>query len=122
MKMASKQENPIRKKVLVVDDHPIMRQGLTMLIEQEPDLTLCGEAEDAHEAMEAIERLGPDVAIVDISLRKSNGIELIKDIRIRWPELAVLVLSCTTSRSTPSVFSVRAPEDTSPSRRFRQRS
>ena len=82
-----------RKKVLIVDDHPIMRHGLTQLIGEEPDLVVCGEAEDVHGALKAIKRLQPDIAIVDISLKDSNGLELIKDIGARGPKLAVLVLS-----------------------------
>ena len=70
-----------------------MRNALTELIADEPDLTVCGETEDRHGALEAIAKLEPDLALVDISLKDSNGIELIKDIKIRWPELAVLVLS-----------------------------
>jgi len=84
---------PAKAKVLVVDDHEIMRQGLTQLIGQEADLTVCGEAEDARGAIAAIEKLDPDVTLVDISLKDSSGIELIKDIRARWPNLPVLVLS-----------------------------
>jgi DNA-binding NarL/FixJ family response regulator len=82
-----------RHKVLVVDDHPIVRQGLTQLIGQENDLYVIGGAEDAPAALDAIEKLQPDIALVDISLRETNGIELIKDIKIRHPRLPVLVLS-----------------------------
>ncbi len=91
--MTTKNANQIRKKVLIVEDHPIMRSGLAQLIGQESDLVVCGEAEDVHGALEAIEKSKPDIAVVDISLKDSNGIELIKNIKIRWPELAVLVLS-----------------------------
>lgn len=80
-------------KVLVVDDHPVVRQGLAQLLRQEEDLAYCGGAEDAVEALKAIEKLQPDIAIVDISLRDTSGIELIKDIRIRFPKLPVVVLS-----------------------------
>jgi len=76
-----------------VDDHPIMRQGLTSLLNQEDDLEVCGEAEDAGGALERIAETRPDLAVVDISLKDSNGIELIKDIKVRWPKLPVLVLS-----------------------------
>ncbi len=82
-----------RRKVLVVDDHPIVRQGLTQLIGQEADMYVAGGAEDAAGALDAIEKLQPDIALVDISLRETNGIELIKDIKIRHPRLPVLVLS-----------------------------
>jgi DNA-binding NarL/FixJ family response regulator len=82
-----------RKKILVVDDHPIMRAGLTQLIAEESDLVLCGEAEDIPGALKAIEKLQPDLAVVDISLKGGSGMDLVKDIHIRWPELKVLVLS-----------------------------
>lgn len=78
---------------MIVEDHPIMRKGLVQLIAHESDLTICGEAEEAHEALEAIEKFKPDIALVDISLKDSSGIDLIKDIKIRWPDLVVLVLS-----------------------------
>lgn len=80
-------------KVFVVDDHPIIRQGLAQLIRQEPDLVYAGEAEDSVDAMRAIETMRPDIVVVDISLKNSSGIELIKDLRIRMPELPILVLS-----------------------------
>lgn len=79
--------------VLIVDDHPIMREGLTALINAERDMRLCGEADNAADAINAIEQLHPDVAIVDIALRGRNGIELVKDIKLRNPHLPVIVLS-----------------------------
>ncbi len=79
--------------VLLVDDHPIVRQGLAELIEQEPDLSVCGEAENASEALQMIAALQPDIAIVDISLQGTSGIELIKDVKARYPHLPMLVLS-----------------------------
>jgi len=82
-----------KKKVLIVDDHELMRQGLEQLIGHEPNLEVCGQCEDAPGALRAIEKLKPDVAVVDITLKGSHGLELVKDIRIRWPELPVLVLS-----------------------------
>jgi len=82
---------PIR--VVIVDDHPVVRQGLSLLLEQEGDMAFVGEAESTVEALKVLEEVRPDVAVVDISLRDSNGIELVKDIRIRWPEMLVLVLS-----------------------------
>ncbi len=80
-------------RVLLVDDHPIVRQGLAELIDQEPDLSVCGEAKSAAEAWQVIETSHPDIAIVDISLQDTSGIELIKDLKVRHPELPVLVLS-----------------------------
>jgi DNA-binding NarL/FixJ family response regulator len=82
-----------RRKVLLVDDHAIVRQGLAQLVEGESDLTVCGEAEDAQQAIDAVESLHPDIAVVDLSLGGRDGIELIKDIKHRNPELPVLVLS-----------------------------
>ncbi len=81
------------RKVLIVDDHELMRMALVRLIEHDEDFTVCGEAEDVPGALKAIEQHKPDIALVDISLKKSHGIELIKDIRTRWPKLPVLVLS-----------------------------
>ena len=82
-----------KKKVLIVDDQPVMRWGIAQLIEQVSDLAVCGEAEDAQGALKAIEKLKPEIAIVDISLKDGSGIELIKDMASRWPRLAILVLS-----------------------------
>jgi DNA-binding NarL/FixJ family response regulator len=90
--------NPCKRQVLIVDDHPIVRRGLAMLLSAEPDLAVCGEAADVTEAMAEIERLRPDVAIVDLSLRDSNGLDLIKDIRGRWPALPVIVYSLHDER------------------------
>lgn len=82
-----------RNRVLIVDDHPIVRQGLRRLIEQEDDLSVCGEAETTREAKAAIRELKPDVVIVDISLKQGDGIELVKDARAHYPALPLLVLS-----------------------------
>lgn len=71
----------------------MMRDGLRLLIENEPDLELAGEADDVPEALEQAEKLKPDIAIVDITLRSTNGLDLIKDLHIRSPHTAVLVLS-----------------------------
>ena len=82
-----------KAKVLLVDDHPIVRQGLANLIDQEDDLHVSGQASDAEQALAAILKDRPDVALVDISLGDRSGLELIKDIRARDPSLPVLVLS-----------------------------
>jgi DNA-binding NarL/FixJ family response regulator len=82
-----------RCRVLLVDDHPIVRQGLAQLINQEPDLAVCGEASDGSEAISLIASSTPDVVLVDISLSDRSGIELLKDIRARFPEVATLALS-----------------------------
>jgi len=80
-------------RIIIVDDHPIVRKGLAGLIDQEGDLQICGQAENANEALRVIKELKPDLVIVDISLKDKSGIELIKDIKIRFPELLVLTLS-----------------------------
>ena len=77
----------------MIDDHPMVVEGLAQLINREPDLMVCGQAQDAPKALQAIETLKPDMTIVDISLNGTNGIELIKDIKLRHGELPVLVLS-----------------------------
>jgi DNA-binding NarL/FixJ family response regulator len=82
-----------RKKVFVVDDHPIVRQGLSLLINQEADLFVCGEAEEMHSALSAIQSSNPDILIVDISLNGPDGLELLKNVRITSPRLPVLILS-----------------------------
>jgi DNA-binding NarL/FixJ family response regulator len=82
-----------KKAVFVVDDHPIVRQGLTLLVNQESDLTVCGEAEEMHSALVSIFALKPDIVIVDISLNGPDGLELLKNVRINSPRLPVLVLS-----------------------------
>jgi DNA-binding NarL/FixJ family response regulator len=81
------------KRILLVDDHPIVREQLTALIQREPDLIVCGEAEDANAAIKATQSLRPDLAIVDISLKDTYGIELIKHLKTVQPKLPVLILS-----------------------------
>ncbi len=92
-RMQGKTNQSGKHRIVIVDDHPIVRQGLAQLIDQEDDLHICGQAEDAHEAMRAIRQLNPDLAIVDISLRTTSGIDLIKDIKAQFPTLPVLTLS-----------------------------
>lgn len=82
-----------KKKVLVVDDHPIVRQGLAQLINQESDFMVCGDAGDIPHALKAIEDCRPDIIIVDISLGHTSGIRLIEDLSHNYPDLAVLALS-----------------------------
>ena len=82
-----------KKTVFVVDDHPLLRQGLALLINQEPDLMVCGEAEEAHAAMKAIAATRPDILIADISLKGPDGLDLLKDLRASYPDLPVLILS-----------------------------
>jgi len=89
----SKKNNPNRKRILIVDDHPMMRQGLGQLIDAEPDLSVCGEAENAEQALTAITSAKPDLVLADISLPGKNGLELIKDFQAVQPDLPVLVIS-----------------------------
>jgi DNA-binding NarL/FixJ family response regulator len=82
-----------KTRVLLVDDHPTMREGLIRVIEREADLTVCSQADGFHQALDMIESSKPDIAVVDLSLAGQNGIELIKDIKVRYPLLPVLVHS-----------------------------
>src|ERR1700687_3309275 len=82
-----------KSRILVVDDHPIVRRGLALLINQEADLLVCGEAEEAMGAMHVLASSRPDVLIVDISLNGPDGLDLLKSIRITHPSLPVLILS-----------------------------
>src|SRR5579871_5195534 len=84
---------PAQRRVLIVDDHPIVRQGLRRMIEPEPDLVVCGEVQTEREARAAIRALAPDVVIVDISLAQGDGLELVRDVHAQRPELPMLVLS-----------------------------
>jgi DNA-binding NarL/FixJ family response regulator len=87
-------ESPVAKqKVFVLDDHPIVRQGLALLINQEPDLVVSGQAEEAHSALKGIAACRPDIVIVDISLSGPDGLDVIKTIRTTDASLPVLVLS-----------------------------
>jgi DNA-binding NarL/FixJ family response regulator len=90
--------NKNKTKIILVDDHPLVREWLTNLIHQQPDLTVCGEAETASAALQVIASTKPDVAIVDISLKGGSGMELIKNIKLLHPNLAVIVLSMHDER------------------------
>lgn len=89
----SKSKPSKRSRVLIVDDHPTVREGLAMRIEREPDLEVCGEAADMGEAMRLMTETRPDVAVVDISLKNGSGIELIKRIKDRHDHVRMLVWS-----------------------------
>ena len=82
-----------KKTVFVVDDHPLLRQGLALLINREQDLVVCGEAEEAQTAMREIAAKRPNILIADISLNGPDGLELLKNIRALYPSLPVLILS-----------------------------
>ena len=83
----------LQKKIYIVDDHPIMRQGLGRLISDEPDLTVVGEAEEATSALTGVVELKPDLVIVDISLPGKSGLDLIKEIRTAQKHVGILVHS-----------------------------
>ncbi len=82
-----------QKRILIVDDHPIVRQGLTEIINHEKDMVVCGEAEDAYSAIKEIRTKLPDLVIADISLADTSGLELIKDIKVQFADIPVLTLS-----------------------------
>ncbi len=92
MKKTAK-KTKIKKFVFLVDDHPAMRQGLKELINQESDLAVCGEAGDIPSALEGILAKKPDIAIVDLTLKEASGLDLVKDLKIRFAALPVLILS-----------------------------
>src|SRR5271156_2010625 len=81
------------RRVLIVDDHPIVRQGLRRIMENEEDLMVCGEAETVRDAHTAIRELRPDAVVADLSLKQGDGIELVRDVRAHFPKLPILVLS-----------------------------
>ena len=94
MNKKKKQQNSDKKiQILIVDDHSIVRKGLIQLISEEPDLVVCAEAENATQALEAIEKKQIDLAIVDISLDGTNGIQLTEKIKSQRPHLPVLILT-----------------------------
>jgi DNA-binding NarL/FixJ family response regulator len=82
-----------KRKVFLVDDHPLVCDGLTTLIDRQADLQVCGTATSAPQALQAIEQLQPDAAIIDITLESGSGLELIKDLQACCPEVALLALS-----------------------------
>lgn len=92
--MAKTQTKPQQKqKVFLIDDHPVLRKGLGRLIDDQPDLAMCGEAESPAEAMRLLPAAKPDVVIVDLTLKGGDGLELCKQIRDRFTTLAILVVS-----------------------------
>jgi len=82
-----------RRRVLLVDDHPLVRYAMRLLIDQQGDLRVCGEADDAAGALEAVAQTRPDLAVVDLTLRESSGLELIRNLQALHPKLPVLVVS-----------------------------
>jgi DNA-binding NarL/FixJ family response regulator len=82
-----------KAKVVIVDDHAVVREGLAELINDQPDLVTCGEAQSPPQALKVIADTNPDVVVIDISLIGGDGIELCRQLREKWPDLAILVLS-----------------------------
>jgi DNA-binding NarL/FixJ family response regulator len=95
MARASNDKNALKRiaAILLVDDHPLVRERLAQIINAEPDLRVCGEAADRGGALAAIEANRPDLVIIDLTLHQSHGLDLIKDVRVLHPRLAMLVLS-----------------------------
>lgn len=91
--MTASRKQAAKRKILIVDDHPMMRQGLHQLISNEPDLAVSAEGENARQALEAVAAGKPDLVLADITLPDKNGIELIKDLHALYPGLPVLVIS-----------------------------
>jgi DNA-binding NarL/FixJ family response regulator len=95
---------PPRKRVLIVDDHPVFRRGIAALIGEQDDLAVCGEAESVPTALEAMRRLKPDVVLMDVTMPGTNGIELIKMALAEQPKLSIIVLSMHSE----SLYALRA--------------
>jgi DNA-binding NarL/FixJ family response regulator len=93
MAKTGKQKADPKIRVMLVDDHPIVRQGISLLIAQEPDMEVCAEAEGVAEALEAIGRTRPNVVVVDLTLKEGLGLELIKDVKVRYPKVLAMVYS-----------------------------
>jgi DNA-binding NarL/FixJ family response regulator len=93
MKTKAPSAKQARTRILIVDDHPIVRKGIADLVGQKPDFFVCGDADRVEDALPAIDSLKPDLVIVDLSLKGAGGLELLKDLKIRHPEIPALVLS-----------------------------
>jgi DNA-binding NarL/FixJ family response regulator len=91
-------------RVFVVDDHPIVRNGIAQLINHEPDLVVCAEAEDEPQALATIGKLAPDIVLVDLMLQRGDGLSLIKQLSALYPKLPILVLSMHSE----SLYAARA--------------
>jgi DNA-binding NarL/FixJ family response regulator len=94
MKSPIKQTNEARKRrVLIVDDHAVLREGLALVINLQPDLLVCGEAGNVAGGLQAVATMEPDIALVDLSLMGGSGLELVKDLKAQYPDVPTLVLS-----------------------------
>lgn len=80
----------MKSRVFVIEDHPLMRRSIVEAIERESDLTVCGQAEDAQEALDAILSLRPDIVLTDLQLKSSSGVDLIRNLRAQAPALPVI--------------------------------
>ncbi|MGA2603916.1 MAG: response regulator transcription factor [Verrucomicrobiia bacterium] len=92
----AKFEGAQKWQALIVDDHPSVQMALRMVINGEPDMTVCGVAEDAQPALAMVEQLCPDIVVADIALKRSHGLDLVRDLHIRYPSMAVFVHSAHT--------------------------
>ena len=81
------------RRVLIVDDHPVVRQGIKLMINSQPDLTVCGEAHNEQEARRLVRDLKPDALVVDLSLDQGDGFNVVRDVNAHFPDIRVLVLS-----------------------------
>ncbi len=88
----------MEKRIVIVDDHPIVRKGFAQLINREADLTVVGEAEDHFSAQEIIDETHPDLALIDLTLKESDGLELIKIINVQYPGVKTMVISLHDER------------------------
>src|SRR5690348_18112769 len=93
-----------KRRIFLVDDHPIIQQALADMLNHEADLEVCGTTKNARAALDQIEKLHPDLVILDLVLQGANGIEVLKDIRVRYPKQLVLMLSMHDE----SVYAFRA--------------
>ena len=81
------------RRILIVDDHPIVRQGMRLMIDAEPDLQICGEAQTEQEARRQVRALLPDAVVVDLSLEEGDGFNVVRDVHAHFPQIRILVLS-----------------------------
>lgn len=91
--MSGDDDRRIRIRIFAVDDHAVVREGLRRLTEREADMDFCGEAGDSVDALRHIAEAHPDVVVLDLALGRTSGLELVKDVKARWPEVALLVLT-----------------------------
>jgi DNA-binding NarL/FixJ family response regulator len=108
-----KEASARKTRIFIVDDHPIVREGLSLMMNREPDMMVCGEAEEATRALQAITAAKPDFLIVDISLSGPDGLDLLKSVRARYPYLPVWSFPCMTNRSTRNGHCAPGPTATS---------